>query len=232
MGFGKRSTERQKSAQMNYLSHAYRFLDDPYFAAGTALPDWMSVIDRKNRARRQFAEPVTEHDDPEISAFARGCVQHHVDDRWFHMSALFNELSTKFAVELREYLQKGMGHQAGFVGHISVELLMDAILCERDPGLLDRYYATIDSLNAEKMQAAANLICRKPVKVLTILIPRFVQERFLADYYDDNLLRMRLNGVMKRVGLPALPEVVNEWLASARPRIRVHTDALLTPAVS
>ncbi|MFN3193537.1 MAG: hypothetical protein ACE361_23695 [Aureliella sp.] len=214
---------------MNYLAHAYRFLDEPYFAAGTALPDWMSVIDRKNRARRQYAEPAADHEDAEIAAFARGCVQHHDDDQWFHSNPLFVQLSTTFAVEIRPLLEEGLGHQAGFLGHISVELLMDAILCERDPTLLERYYDNLHSLSPKKMEEAANAICRKPVHMLTTLIPLFIQERFLADYHDDELLRMRLNGVMKRVRLPALPVEIIDWLATARPRVRENLDELLSP---
>ncbi|MEM7476116.1 MAG: hypothetical protein AAF483_14070 [Planctomycetota bacterium] len=216
---------------MNYLSHAYRFLDDPYFAAATGMPDWMSVIDRKNRARRQFALPVTEDPDPVVAAVARGCVQHHDDDRWFHMGDQFNLMCTHFAVELREVVGQGMGHQCSFVGHISIELLLDSVLCERDPTLLDRYYDNLESLDVEKLQAAANKICRKPVTLMTILIPRFIQERFLADYYDDELLLMRLNGVMKRVKLPPLPPGVARWLGKARTEVREHADTLLTPSV-
>ncbi len=33
-----------RSLHVNYLSHAYKHLHDPYFVAGTALPDWMSVV--------------------------------------------------------------------------------------------------------------------------------------------------------------------------------------------
>ena len=36
---------------MNYLAHGFRFTDEPYFLAGTAAPDWLSVIDRKMRLR-------------------------------------------------------------------------------------------------------------------------------------------------------------------------------------
>src|SRR5262245_35641363 len=32
---------------MNYLAHGWRFVEEPYLLAGTAAPDWMSVIDRK-----------------------------------------------------------------------------------------------------------------------------------------------------------------------------------------
>ncbi len=214
---------------MNYLAHAYKHLGEPYFAAGTALPDWLSMIDRKNRARRQFAEPVTSDPDPVVSSLARGVVQHHEDDGWFHQGERFVLLNTGFAVELREILEKGLGHQAGFVGHISVELLLDSILVEREPRLLDDYYATFDSLDARLLQAAANKICRKPVTQLTVAVPRFIRERFLADYHDDRLLLMRLNGVMRRVGLPLLPESVIDWLATARPRVRQSADELLTP---
>lgn len=189
----------------------------------------MSVIDRKNRARRQYAQPVTEHKDPVIAEFAKGCLQHHTDDFWFHQCTRFVTMSTEFAVELRELLEKGLGHQAGFAGHIIVELLLDSILCERDPDLLERYYDNLKSIDAEKAQAAANAICRKPVEKLTVLLPRFIQERFLDDYYDDELLRMRLNGVMRRIGLPMLPETVTHWLATARTRVRYHADELLTP---
>lgn len=192
----------------------------------------MSAIDRKNRARRRYAEPVQFNPDPEIAAFAAGCVQHHDDDHWFHTNERFVTLNTQFAVELRDLLEKGLGHQAGFVGHISVELLLDAILCERDSELVDEYYATLKSLNTEKMQVAANEICRKPVTKLAILIPRFVDERFLADYYDDDLLRMRLNGVMRRIGLPLLPPTVAEWLSTARTRVRNAADELLTPPLN
>lgn len=212
---------------MNYLSHAYRYLDQPYFAAGTCLPDWMSVVDRKNRARRQFAEPVVEHSDPQVSSFAAGVIRHHDDDHWFHQQSAFVTLSTQFAVELRELLEKGMGHQAGFVGHIAVELLLDADLASRHPDLLDQYYDCLKSLDAEAVQSAASSICKRPVTLLTTLLPRFISEGFLYDYLHDDKLLYRLNGVMRRVKLPQLPETVIAWLATARTRVAEHADELL-----
>ncbi len=223
-------TTRFGSCDLNYLAHAYQHLHTPYFAAGTALPDWMSVIDRKNRARRQYAEPVVTHPDPQISAFAQGCLQHHADDFWFHQSQCFVALSTQFAVELRGLLEEGLGHQAGFVGHISVELLLDAILVERHPSLLDDYYGMLASVEVDVLQTAANAICRQPVTRLVELVPRFIEARFLADYSDDVLLLRSLNGVMKRIGLPRLPESVAAWLAIARVRVRAQADQLLIEA--
>ncbi len=88
-------------------------------------------------------------------------------------------------MEVRQQLAAGLGHQAGFLGHISVELLMDAVLIERQPGLVDQYYRMLDALDHSKLQVAANKICKSPVSNLVILLPRFIQERFLADYPDN-----------------------------------------------
>lgn len=211
---------------MNYLAHAYRFLDRPLFAAGTALPDWMNVVDRKNRARRQYAEPILLDVDPRFAEFAAGVIQHHNDDHWFHGQEAFVHLSSMFAIEIRDLLQPGLGHQAAFVGHISVELLLDAALIEQDESLLFKYYQMIESLDGLVVQAAANKILKRPVDRLALLIPRFHQERFIADYVDDIRMQYRLGGVMRRVGLPALPDIT-QWLKSARTRVYEKTAELL-----
>jgi hypothetical protein len=212
---------------VNYLSHAYKHLHDPYFVAGTALPDWMSVVDRRNRARTTGALPWIHDADPRIASFARGVVQHHHDDRWFHQTIVFSLLSTRFAVELRSLLPTGGGHQAGFVGHIVVELLLDSVLSEANPDYLMNYYAALNALDLELIQAVANRVCSKPFDALPILIPRFIKERFLADYSDDDRLWIRLNHVMRRVGLEPLPDTVIPWLATARIEVQIASNELL-----
>ncbi|MBX3423099.1 MAG: hypothetical protein KF752_16200 [Pirellulaceae bacterium] len=214
---------------MNYLAHAYRFLDRPQFVAGTALPDWMNVVDRKNRPRRQLAQPLLADRDPDVAELAAGVIQHHDDDRWFHTQSAFVELSTQFAVELRQHLPPGGGHQAGFLGHILVELLLDAALIQRDPQLLQHYYELLDQLDVHCVQASANRILRTAEQRLIILIPRFTQERFLADYTTESGLQYRLSGVMRRVGLPPLPDLT-AWLLTARHRVYQSADQLLPSA--
>jgi hypothetical protein len=211
---------------MNYLAHGYQYVDDPYFLAGTALPDWMSVLDRRNRARSQAAQAWVDSDDAQLAAFARGVIQHHEDDRWFHQTECFARLSTSFAVELRTYLT--VGHQAGFLGHIAVELLLDAVLIEDVPERLDAYYNALSRLDPHSVEAAANCLLPRPVDRLSLLLPRFIAERFLADYADDLLLWRRLNHVMRRVGLEPLPTTIVDWLAEARDRVRDSAKDLLT----
>ena len=50
----------QYRPDMNYFSHAIRFLDRPVFAVSTGLPDMLSVADRKVRLRTRRMEPFLE----------------------------------------------------------------------------------------------------------------------------------------------------------------------------
>src|ERR1041385_2901345 len=99
---------------MNYLAHGWRFTQEPYFLAGTAVPDWLSVIDRKIRVRSRMAVEYVDDPDPLLAAVARGIVQHHADDAWFHATPAFNELNLKFAVQVRDALPGDEGFRPSF----------------------------------------------------------------------------------------------------------------------
>ena len=64
---------------MNYFAHALHHLDRPYFVAGTAVPDWLSVADRKVRLRPRQLEPWLASDDRIQSEVAAG-IARHLDD--------------------------------------------------------------------------------------------------------------------------------------------------------
>jgi hypothetical protein len=217
---------------MNYLAHGWRYTDEPYVLAGTAAPDWLSVIDRKIRVRSRTAAEFVTDTNPVVASVARGIVQHHVDDAWFHATPAFNELSLQFAVEIRAVLPGDEGFRPSFLGHILVELLLDRALSEDQPQRLDNYYAALEELDAEATQQAITRLATRPVDRIVTLLPRFRDERFLYDYLDDARLLMRLNHVMRRVGLPQLPPDLIELIPSLRERVRERMSELLTPAQS
>ena len=57
----------ERRIPMNYLAHAYQYLSDPYFVAGTNLPDWLSVVDRKVRVRAKPAQLLISSEDKQTS---------------------------------------------------------------------------------------------------------------------------------------------------------------------
>ncbi|MEZ6117028.1 MAG: hypothetical protein R3C28_10710 [Pirellulaceae bacterium] len=212
---------------MNYFAHGRNYVDAPWFLAGTAVPDWLNVVDRKVRARKRMALEYVNHEDAELAQVARGIVRHHDDDDWFHRTAAFAELSWQFTVEIRDLLGQDAGLRPSFLGHILVELLLDSVLSQQQPAQLDAYYAALEKLDAERITSAVETITGKGVERLTVLLPRFNAERFLYDYADDERLLFRLNGVMKRVGLAQLPNQLIPWFADARRRVAAAENDLL-----
>jgi hypothetical protein len=212
---------------MNYFAHGRPFIDDPYFLAGTAVPDWLSVVDRRVRVRSKQAELHLHAADPRTARVAAGIVQHCRDDDWFHQTRAFAELSLEFCHLLRARLPRDDGFRPHFLGHILVEILLDAVLIAREPQRLDAYYAAMESLEGESVQAAVNGMASRPTRDLGEFIGLFSRERFLSDYADDAKLLFRLNQVMRRVRLPLLPPDVAQFLALARQKVAQRKGELL-----
>jgi hypothetical protein len=212
---------------MNYFAHGRLFVDDPYFLAGTAVPDWLSVVDRRVRVRSAQAAQFVEAADPRVARLAAGIVQHHRDDDWFHATRAFAELSLALCGMLRERLGADLGFRPHFLGHILVEILLDAALIADEPQRLARYYAALDCLDPPAVEAAVNQIGPRSTQRLGRFIPLFSQERFLSDYADNGKLLFRLNQVMRRVGLPLLPVELIPLLAEARGMVARRKDELL-----
>jgi hypothetical protein len=212
---------------MNYFAHARHHIDDAYFVAGTAVPDWLSVVNRRVRARSKLAAPHAEDEDLRVASIAKGIMQHHHDDDWFHQTRAFAELNLYFTKEIRERLPNDDGFRPSFLGHILVELLLDATLIEDHPTVLDQYYAIMDSLDPYFVNRTVNRMATQQTGMLAFFIPRFSAERFLYDYVEDGKLLFRLNNVMRRVRLPALPEDLTAFFPEARRLVRQRAAELL-----
>jgi hypothetical protein len=212
---------------MNYFAHGRHYVADPYLLAGTAVPDWLNVVDRRIRARQKAALPLTRDDDPCVAAVARGVVQHHRDDDWFHQSRAFAELSWGFTRRVRDELPGDDGLRPSFLGHILVELLLDAVLIEEDPMRLDAYYQAMDRLDPTAVQMAVNRITQRPTDQLGRMIELFREVRFLPDYTDDDKLFFRLGQIMRRVRLSPLPNRIRAVFPWARDQVRQRRGELL-----
>lgn len=214
---------------MNYFAHGISFLDRPYVLAGTAVPDWLSVADRKVRLRPRRVEPFLDDGDPIRADVAAGVARHHADDDWFHRTPAFYDVSGVMTRRIRAVLGTDDGFRCSFLGHVITELLIDAVLIARHPERLDAYYSVLESLDPAAVQAAVNAMAKRPTQRLATFIELFVREEFLRDYLDEGRLLYRLNQVMRRVRLKPLPEELLDVLCWGREHVAGNLDALLTP---
>lgn len=213
---------------MNYFAHGRSFVKRPYFLAGTAVPDWLGVVDRRMRVPKRLVEPFLEHRDSRIADLAAGILQHYVDDAWFHATRAFAELNWRLTQLCREALADGEGFRPSFLGHILVEIHLDGELIAEDPGALDDYYSGLATVEPEMVASAINGMATRSSDALATLVRRFCEDRFLYDYLEDAKLLERLNRVMLRVGLPLVPESFQETFPEGRRWVRERCRELLT----
>lgn len=212
---------------MNCFSHALPSLDDAYIAAGTCIPDWLSGADRRCRVREKKTTPFLNHEDPIVAAVAQGIVFHHQDDHWFHSNKLFQQMNIKFAVELRDLLDGEKGMRTSFVGHVMIELFLDAWLHDRFPGKLEFYYDQLELIDPQKVQEAINLFATKKTEKLSGAIEYVLKDRYLFDYTDDGKTLYRINRVLKKIGLEEVDDLVLPWMEGARARVYDSAKDLL-----
>jgi len=216
---------------MNYLAHGYRHLHDPWFLAGTALPDWLRVLDRRARVPPDALRPFTGDADARVASMARGALRHHEDDRRFHGSEAFGQTRREVAAILRRALPAAEGHRPSFVAHLLLEVHLDAALLAEDPRRLDAYYAALGSLAPDDVDEVGSRLTPAARGRLGRLFEGFRRERFLDDYADDARLAHRLGQVMRRARQPALPPLA-AVLPGARALVRLRAADLLPPRQS
>ena len=212
---------------MNYFAHALPFLDRPYFAAATGVPDWLSVVDRPVRVRSKHVVPFLEDPDVRLAAVAGGILQHIRDDARFHRSRAFVELSLELTVKARDALADASGFRCAFLGHLLVELLLDASLTAQHPEQLDAYYRMLESIDPACIQRAVNRMAPRRTGRLADMISAFCRHRVLSDYREDDKLLVRLSQVMRRVRLEPLPESFLQLLPEARLLVDTRREELL-----
>ena len=106
-------------------------------------------------------------------------------------------------------------------------MLLDSALERRNPGSLDRFYSSLEQLDADRMRDSAERLSGHTLPGLPEVFRRFVESRFLADYEDDQGLVRRLDQVMHRARQPQLPRWLVDRLDLFRSWVEPRTDDLL-----
>ncbi len=214
---------------MNYFAHGMRFVDRPYFMVGTALPDLMAVVDRRARLRIRNVAPFVSEDASIEAELASGIKQHLDDDHWFHSTQGFLEISTDLSILFRQIFAHDETARVGFLGHIVTELLLDRVLIEQNPGLIDEYYAAFNEIDPLQTEIATNKMATKATDKLKLWLSHFSKEAFLKDYLDSQRMLVRLNQVMNRVKLQPLPAETISVLNTGRKIVEKRLNDLLPP---
>ena len=191
------------------------------------MPDWLSVIDRKVRIRRPMAMAHLNDPDATVRDVSQGVLHHIEDDRWFHGTEAFVQTNLELAVQLRDQLPGDAGFRPMFLGHILIEVFLDAFYIREQTEWAQLYYDIVAGLDRDHITRAVQTITGKRVDRMPKTLTRFLEQRFLYDYLDHDKLLFRMNQVMQRVGLPTLPERLSRWLPDAESLVNSRRERFL-----
>lgn len=218
---------------MNFLAHGHRWLDRPDRLAGTALPDWLSLLAPASRLRgRALGLPEREDRSAEAEVL-RGVRIHHAEDRWFHQQPAFEELVREGTAALRAAYPAGAEDRRfkpRFLAHVAVEVLLDAWLLEREPGLGAAWRASLEHADLAALEATVAAHAPEPAPGLADRIRQFRATAYAEGYGDEAEVARRLSRVAQRVRVHAPPaDVTVLAVAALRPRVAQRALALLPP---
>jgi len=207
---------------VNYLLHGLEALGEPYVVAGTAVPDWLRVVGR--RVEPSFAvqagEPLP------LAGISRGVELHFRADRRFHSAPEFQATCRRVSARLRSEWPQDPRFRASFYAHILVEILLDAEVIARNPETLDRYYESLESVDDVLLVAWAAGRAIEGGADLARIARRFIDERFLATYDEDEGVAQAVARVGRRARLPDLPKTFARLVSAIRRDVSEHSDEL------
>lgn len=195
---------------MNYLSHYYfdRDEDNKYYNIGLVLPDLARHHISKLRINPyKNIEFTTE----EIGSINRGCNRHFESDRKFHNWAVFVNLSQQAIDLIRESGEKDLDRDY-FISHILIEMMLDKILLDQNPGLADEFYEMIKKVEMDWILKYLRYSGLQDDELFKGQHRRFMKAAFLKNYTSiENVVEM-VGQVAVRTGLEPFTEEQKELL--------------------
>lgn len=210
---------------MNYFAHSFRFLDKPYIVAGTSLPDWLSVVNRRARLRRTTLIPYLNAQDERLRQLVTGAIQHLDDDLRFHNAPIFSDILVQ-VVRLIQPVVNGRSLPLTFLAHLTIEVMFDAALLDRFPSGAEDYYAALSHIDPDWIETVTEILTTERVDALSSFIRMFCKEGLLHDYKDDAATFRRMNQVMARLKLPPLPSSFLQVLPKVRSLVATRENEL------
>jgi len=188
---------------MNLVAHFYldRDLVNSYFTVGAATPDLLSIYNSSLRIKARHLRLLSEEDLGKITPpFLDGLNRHFFADGIFHTSPTFHASTKRISTMLEEYFPDLEVKRKFFVGHILLELLLDKVLINLNPGILESYYGHFEALQPFRdIQRSIEIAVGHPVPNYETYLTKFLRKKWLYAYADAEHIAWILKRILRRV---------------------------------
>lgn len=199
---------------MNFVAHFYldRHYGNSSFAIGAATPDLLSIYNAELRIKNAQVQKVdTDSLSPVGQELLKGVERHFLADRIFHSSEFFTAETQFLSRSFADNFMDGDVPRKYFIAHVLLELMLDKVLIDNNPGLLEEYYHQFDEPDDfGEIHAATELISGRDLPNYDHFLQKFSENRYLYHYRRWDHIVYVLSRIMRRVNIEAREFLVDE----------------------
>ena len=181
---------------MNFISHFYlehACKDIPYVVVGLALPDlWHTQLNL-------YAPKHEPNETLELHQFKVGLQKHFLADKVFHNSDYFTSMSEWANQEIKKVNISAQLKRKFFLVHVGIELVLDRVLIQYYPHLVEEFYTCFQKINPEQVQAYMEHIYYYNFDGLSERITQFTLQKRIYEYSNDEKLLELLDWMMQKI---------------------------------
>ncbi|OAQ42188.1 hypothetical protein A5893_03470 [Pedobacter psychrophilus] len=184
---------------MNFLSHYYfdRNNSNPYEVLGMVLPDLIKNADKSwNIHLEKNAQLFTDND--ESKSLIKGWERHLLVDRLFHSSSFFYHHQHEIKLKIREAIIESPV-KPFFLGHISLELLLDGFLLSENLIDVNKFYDLINRVDENVLEQFLFLNGIEDTEKFFRFFTMFKNEKFLFSYTNPEKITYALKRICMRL---------------------------------
>lgn len=188
---------------MNLVAHYHldRDLVNSFFTVGAATPDLLSIYNSHLRIKERHLKKLSEDERGRITPpFLAGLQRHFFADGVFHTSPLFTRETKHISNMLEAYFPDLEIQRKFFIGHILLELMIDKVLINLHPGILESYYGHFESLLPFRdIKRSLEIAVGHELPNYEAYLKRFLRRKFLYHYADPQHIAWILRRILRRV---------------------------------
>ncbi len=187
---------------MNFLSHYYfdKDKENPYEVFGMVLPDLLKNTDKSWNIHPEKSQQKTLAN-PNQEAILVGWKRHLEVDKLFHSSDFFKHHQHQIKLAIREVIV-GSPVKPFFLGHISVELLLDNLLILEKLVSVENFYKQLAMVDPDEIKLFLQTNRIYDQDKFLRFFERFVSEEYVYSYADE----AKITYALKRICMRLWPE--------------------------
>jgi hypothetical protein len=184
---------------MNFLSHYYfdRNTGNPYEVLGMVLPDLIKNADKSWNIHPEKNIHLFSEDE-NIKSLLFGWKRHLEVDKIFHNSSFFLYHQHQIKVSIKDSIL-GSPVKPFFLGHISLELLLDNLLLSENLIDVEVFYKLINEVDDQILKKFINLNQIEDTDRFFYFFDIFKKEKYLYNYSNPEKITYALRRICMRL---------------------------------